>query len=171
MPDEPADLFDEWRQIPSRTEDPDTSRAAEKPMRAGTQRHLLLTAYADWGMRTDEEAAAHVEASEKSCWWKRCSELREGAFVEPVRDSGGEIVTRVSSVGEKRMVCRLTEKGARKLAELGTVVDVKTAEKTWWERLSVAERDAIRVLYKGIEWAEHPAEIRVLLLAVKRFAS
>jgi hypothetical protein len=96
--------------IPSRTTDPETSRAAEPvKVKAGTQRAYLLQAFAlDWFPdATDEEAMKRTGGWVKpvSEFAKRCSELREGGFIEPT----GE--TRAGSAGPQRIVSRITPKG------------------------------------------------------------
>lgn len=103
-------LDDLGRVIPSRSTDPDTSRVAERgvKVRAGTQRARLLEAFHlfdVWG-GTDEQAmkaAHHVTAASE--YAKRCSELREGGFIEPT----GE--TRLGAAGTPRIVSRITDKG------------------------------------------------------------
>lgn len=102
--------------IPSRSTDPVTSHAAarEVKVRAGTQRAWLLRSFArsqrrkgDDGGLTDEEAMNYATpfVSPTSEFAKRCSELREGGFIEPT----GE--TRAGSAGPQRIVSRITEKG------------------------------------------------------------
>lgn len=91
-----------------RTTDPETSRKAgqQAKVRAGTQRHTLLEAYAQHGGLTDEEAGDVTGLRRPGvCYWKRCSELRASGHIEPTGK------TRLSSVGEAQMVCRLTELG------------------------------------------------------------
>lgn len=105
-------LNDLGRVIPSRSTDPETSHVAEPvKIRAGTQRAKLLEAFAGYfalerGGLTDEQAmgCSHgvLPHSEYS---KRCSELREGGFIEPT----GE--TRAGSAGPQRIVSRITDKG------------------------------------------------------------
>lgn len=100
--------------IPSRSTDPDTSHAAaaEVKVKANTQRALLLAAFAlenRWDFvdgLTDEQAMAHADGvSATSEYAKRCSELREGGYIEPT----GE--TRPGSAGPQRIVSRITDKG------------------------------------------------------------
>lgn len=97
------------RVIPSRDTDPETSHKAETEIkvRAGTQRARLLRAFSCMvhGL-TDEQAAIYaVGVSTFSEYAKRCSELREGGFIEPT----GE--TRPGSAGPRRIVSRITDKG------------------------------------------------------------
>ena len=88
----------------ARTSDPITSHlgAADVEPRALTQRGRLLAAFrAHPDGLTDEEAAIlAVGVSYRSCWWKRCSELRDLGLIEPT----GEM--REGSQGSKRIVCR-----------------------------------------------------------------
>jgi hypothetical protein len=100
--------------IPSRTTDPETSHVAarEVKVRAGTQRARLLYAFNDYHWNaagvglTDEAAMEYAEGvSAMSEFSKRCSELREGGFIEPT----GE--TRAGSAGPQRIVSRITDKG------------------------------------------------------------
>lgn len=100
----PADV------IPSRTTDPETSHAAaaEIKVKARTQRAYLLQAFAEERMDglTDEQAMfGAYGVSMASEYAKRCSELREGGFIEPT----GE--TRAGSAGPQRIVSRITAKG------------------------------------------------------------
>ena len=98
--------------IPSRTTDPETSHAAAREIRvkAGSQRALLLYAFdlplfAERGA-TDEEAMQDAwNVFPTSEYAKRCSELREGGFIEAT----GE--TRAGSAGPQRIVSRITDKG------------------------------------------------------------
>lgn len=109
--DEAGDVRPELlgRTIPSRRTDPDTSKAAGEliKIRAGSQRALLLGAFWNFpGGLTDEQAmkAAHGVAA-TSEYSKRCSELREGGYIEPT----GE--TRPGAAGPQRIVSRITPKG------------------------------------------------------------
>lgn len=96
--------------IPSRNTDPGTSHAAAKDIRvkAGSQRALLLRAFYSYDQFgcTDDKAMIWAEGvSPYSEFSKRCSELREGGFIEPT----GE--TRPGSAGPQRIVSRITDKG------------------------------------------------------------
>lgn len=98
--------------IPSRTSDPETSHAAEPvKIKAGSQRAYLLDEFYRWQMEdglTDEQAMeyAYPLVGPTSEYAKRCSELRQGGFIEPT----GEV--RVSfTTGKARIVSRITEKG------------------------------------------------------------
>ncbi len=89
----------------ARTTDPITSHLATYDVkhRAPTQRELLLAAFAKHpaGL-TDEEAATIAGVPPRSCWWKRCSELRDLGLIEPTG------MMRVGSAGSKQMVSRIT---------------------------------------------------------------
>lgn len=99
--------------IPSRSTDPETSHAAAKEIRvkAGSQRARLLhefaaAYFASTDGLTDEQAMiCAYGVSPTSEYAKRCSELREGGFIEPT----GE--TRAGSAGPQRIVSRITVKG------------------------------------------------------------
>lgn len=101
------------RTIPSRKSDPETSRAAEPvKVKAGSQRSYLLLAFHDFDRNshgyglTDEQAMERCPGIRPTSEYsKRCSELREGGFIEPT----GE--TRAGSAGPQRIVSRITDKG------------------------------------------------------------
>jgi hypothetical protein len=109
--------YTEWSRIGhlngwlgARDTDPDTSRTATRTLgvRAGSQRHTLLGAYATvTGGLTDEEAGTvtGLADSPRCCYWKRCSELRQAGYISP---TGG---ARASTAGELQQVCRITEAG------------------------------------------------------------
>jgi hypothetical protein len=113
--------FDEWARIGylngwlgTRDTDPDTSRAATRSLgvRAGSQRHTLLQAYATaTGGLTDEEAGTVTGLADtpRCCYWKRCSELRQAGYIAP---TGG---ARASTAGEMQQVCAITETGMKVL--------------------------------------------------------
>lgn len=88
----------------ARTADPITSHIAGYDVagRAPTQRERLYAAFAKHpaGL-TDEEAAVAAGVPIRSCWWKRCSELRDEGLIEPTG------VMRVGSAGSKQMVSRI----------------------------------------------------------------
>jgi hypothetical protein len=102
--------------VSARKSDPGTSKlaGASVAMRAGSQKHLLLQAYADLtaGL-TDEEAGMNsgLARKPKCCYWKRCSELRQAGFIAPIG------LTRASSVGEQQQVCAITEDGLKMLEQ------------------------------------------------------
>lgn len=105
------------RVIPSRTSDPETSRCAEPvKIRAGSQRAYLLWSfwYGQEKGLTDEQAMTCTPigaVSPTSEFAKRCSELREGGFIEPT----GE--TRAGAAGKDRIVSRITPKGVAWIRE------------------------------------------------------
>lgn len=121
----------EQTRVRARSGDPSTSAAGGRSVarRAGSQSVRLLRVYATtvWyrdGVRltafTDSEAATAAIVPARSCWWKRCSELRQDGLIEVMRNSDGTEVTRPDSVsGEARIVCRITDDGRRLLRELG----------------------------------------------------
>jgi len=102
-----ANTINEMVYLPARASNPSTSRQAAKSVqvRAGTQRHKLLQTYLN-GPQTDEEAGEMSGLRKPGCaYWMRCSELRQGGFIEPVG------LTRTASTGEQQMVCQITEAG------------------------------------------------------------
>lgn len=88
----------------ARLNDPITSHMASYDVkhRAPTQRQRLLWAFEKHpdGL-TDEQAAIIAGLSMRSCWWKRCSELRAEGLIE---DTG---LMRVGSAGSMQMVSRI----------------------------------------------------------------
>jgi hypothetical protein len=115
----------------ARGSDPQTSHNAGRSVarRAGSQQHRLLAVYADAardltrgyvgsaGGLTDSEARAWARLPARSCYWKRCSELRQDGLVE-VLDG----ITRPDvETGEARVVCRITDAGRAVLTRLGPV--------------------------------------------------
>lgn len=96
--------------IPAKTTDPATSHSATNvgAIRKGTQRYLLLGAWAFYGEEglTDEEAMILADGvSPMSEYAKRSSELRDAGLIIPT----GE--TRPGASGTERMVSRITELG------------------------------------------------------------
>lgn len=90
----------------ARASDPSTSRAAARDVsfRAGSQKAKLLGAFAE-GEYTDEEAAVRAGLSLRSCFWKRCGELRDAGLIEFTGQ------TRRGSAGSACGVSRITEQG------------------------------------------------------------
>jgi hypothetical protein len=78
-----------------------------------SQRGRLLLAFLAAGELglTDEEARISAEIAEKSCWWKRCGELRAAGLIEVMRDGEEFAVTRVGSSGTSRIVSVITLEG------------------------------------------------------------
>jgi hypothetical protein len=117
MFDDPALFADDdvGRSIPSRTTDPETSHAAFQSIlvTASNQRGKLLLPYryATDGL-TDEEAQERSGVPVRSCWWKRCSELREVGLIVATGD------VRKGQAGVERMVCVITPEGRAKLREI-----------------------------------------------------
>ena len=111
--------YDDWAAIGHangwlgvRRNDKATSKAGAQSLtvRAGSQRHLILSRYALEAL-TDEEAGrmSGLSSLPKCCYWKRCSELRQAGYIKPT----GE--TRVSSAGVEQQVCRITIEGRQVL--------------------------------------------------------
>lgn len=102
-----------------RKDDLPTSRAgaAKAALHAGSQKAKLLAVYArsEDGL-TDEQAAELAVVNMRSCWWKRCNELRQLGFIQPVTDARGRLLTRTSSAQVQRMVCFITPLGREALA-------------------------------------------------------
>lgn len=93
-----------------RNTDPITSElgAADVKPRRRSQQATLLAVYAQFlGGISDEKAGdmSGLSRNPRCCYWKRCSELRAGGFIE----STGQFV--YSSAGSKQMVCAITDKG------------------------------------------------------------
>ena len=113
-----ANTINDMVYLPARASNPSTSRQAAKSVqvRSGTQRHRLLQTYLN-GPQTDEEAGNASGLRKPGCaYWMRCSELRQGGFIQPVG------LTRTASTGEQQMVCEITEAGrivARRLEYAG----------------------------------------------------
>ena len=77
--------------------------------RAGSQKERLLRAYRYAGPDglTDEEACVLAGISLRSCYWKRCSELREDGVITLTGRS------RPGDAGVPRIICTITEEGER----------------------------------------------------------
>lgn len=104
----------------ARSEDPITSHMGvdDIKIRAGSHRARILHAYKDGRALTDDQAALDVaEMPENSCWWKRCSELRQGLYIEPT----GKIAISLRS-DSSRMTCVITERGLDALARIETAM-------------------------------------------------
>jgi hypothetical protein len=95
----------------ARLRDPLTSHmaGANAQGRVTGQKLLLLEAFRQWAVEglTDEQAAtlAGLVDRRACCWWKRCSDLRELKLIKPTG------ARRRSTVGEWRMVCKITPEG------------------------------------------------------------
>lgn len=112
--------------LTARDEDPSTSHDAGRAVAeregkvldvgANTQRHRLLKVYGrDIQSALSDEAAASLADLHYQgvCWWKRCSELRQGGFIRVVGYGEG-------SNGAAVQRCVLTGKGIEKLRELAS---------------------------------------------------
>jgi hypothetical protein len=113
-----------------RTGDHATSVAGARSVafRAGSQLHRLLHGYAmaasadiyggpnrGW---TDEHVAEFTGLL-RSCFWKRCGELRADGLIETIPGPGPDgVLTCPGSAGVPRIVCRITEAGTARLARL-----------------------------------------------------
>ena len=79
--------------------------AAKVAGRVRSQNLLLLVEYANANM-TDEEAGIRTGLKAKGAsYWRRCSDLRGLGLIEPTGEK------RLSTMGELRMVCRITALG------------------------------------------------------------
>lgn len=88
----------------ARTSDPITSHMGSYDVkeRALTQKQRLLKAFfAHPAGLTDEEAALVAGLPIRSCWWKRCSELRDDGLIEHTEQM------RLGSAGCNRLVSRI----------------------------------------------------------------
>lgn len=89
------------------------SGARSVALRAGSQKARLLEAYATaaWPL-SDEDAAVEAGVPPRSCFWKRCSELRADGLIEVVRDDQGEpVLVWSDATSAWRNVCRITDAG------------------------------------------------------------
>lgn len=83
-------------------------------VRSGSQRAKLLLAYLAVGDEgcTDEQAATGAMVSSRSCYWKRCGELRQAGLIEPMVAGDEDVpVMREGSSGVLRTVCVITPEG------------------------------------------------------------
>jgi hypothetical protein len=90
----------------------------KKVFRVGSQLHRLLVAYgihSSIGL-TDEEAAGRAGLL-KSCYWKRCGELRDDKLIK-VLYKDGLPVARLGSAGTNRAVSCITDAGRAYLRQL-----------------------------------------------------
>ena len=111
--------IDDLPVVPARHTDPATSHAARKAVtiRAGSQRAVLLVAYADagdYGLTNDGAGVVSGLADRPGCcYWKRCGELLAGGFIAATDD------TRTSRAGEAQRVCVITRAGLAALDNMG----------------------------------------------------
>lgn len=91
------------------------AKALPSRMTRESQRARLLLAYyqgrKDGLGFTDEEAWQATSIPNRSCFWKRCGELRALGYIAPVRDASDRIITKKSSLGSECMVCEITPLG------------------------------------------------------------
>lgn len=83
-------------------------------VRQDSQRGQILLAYLAAGEAglTDEQAAADAKVPAKSCYWKRCGELRQAGLIEPLTAGDEDTPVRVEgSSGILRTVCVITPEG------------------------------------------------------------
>ena len=96
-----------------RATDPETSVAGAESIayRAGSQKAKLLEAYSRHPVAglTDEEACVEAGLSLRSCFWKRCSEMRQDGYIFETGQ------TRLGDAGVARMVCIITPLGLTSL--------------------------------------------------------
>lgn len=105
--------------VPMRKREPGTSvsptaDSALLIVRSGSQRARILLAYMAAGEEglTDDQAARAAGISDKSCWWKRCSELRQSGLTTPIVAGDDDIpVMREGESGVLRTVCVITPEG------------------------------------------------------------
>ena len=103
-----------------RHDDHTTSRsgAASVSRRAGGQKAKLLAAFASaaYDGLTDEQAAERAGIDFRSCFWKRCGELRDHGLIQFATDAAGHELTRTASSGIPRKVSIITPLGLDTLA-------------------------------------------------------
>jgi hypothetical protein len=105
--------------VPARRTDPATSHAPRKAVtvRAGSQRAVLLAAYANagaYGLTNDGAGVVSGLADRPGCcYWKRCGELLAGGFIAATHH------TRTSRAGEAQRVCVITARGWATLDNMG----------------------------------------------------
>lgn len=105
----------------TRRDDHTTSEQGARAVgrRAPNQKVRLLVEYRSAGEAgaTDEEAAeaAGLTQHRSTCWWKRCSELRELGLIEQLPIP----TTRKGSAGVDRIVCAISPGGLAYLKALG----------------------------------------------------
>ena len=94
-----------------RNDDPPTSAAAaRRHVSRNSHAAAMLAAYAAHGPLTDVEAA-EIAGLERVEATRRASDLRNRDLIEPLRDVGGELVTRPLPTGRAGMVCSITAAG------------------------------------------------------------
>lgn len=109
-----AELADFEQRTMSRRRDPGTSKAGavDVTIRAGSQRFKLLTAYANAPLAThgltSDQARERAKISERSCYWKRVSELHAAGLIMTAGEREGD-------AGSKQTVYAITMKGVQAL--------------------------------------------------------
>jgi hypothetical protein len=133
--------------IPSRRTDPLTSHMAAEAIAipARSQRARILIAFSRVEDATDDYAAQVAGISLLSCYWKRCSELREDGFIRPT----GEV--RPGWSGQDRIVCRITDKGLAVLRGEVPLIPEKMLDP---EPVEDPDRRKIETLRRLVEQAE-----------------
>jgi hypothetical protein len=82
------------------------------PALNSTQRRRLFQTYVE-ANRTDEEAMYAAGVPERSCFWKRCGELRDAGLITWTNQY------RESTIGGTQRECRLTADGRAQAVALG----------------------------------------------------
>lgn len=109
-----AEVADFEQRTMSRRRDPGTSKAGavDVTIRAGSQRFKLLTAYANAPLAThgltSDQARERAKISERSCYWKRVSELHAAGLIMTAGEREGD-------AGSKQTVYAITMKGVQAL--------------------------------------------------------
>ena len=91
--------------------DPSTSKDAAEataPRTGSIKYKLLLAYYVSRYSITDREASSIAEVHEG---WKRCADLRNDGYIEPLRDADGKLITVDGGLGHQVMLCRITSSG------------------------------------------------------------
>lgn len=98
----------------ARRSDPATSHAgaAVARLRAGSQRHRLLSAFYVDGDLNADLAHSRTTIPSTACYWKRVSELHAAGYIEPTG------ATAPGRAGEAQTVYRITELGRTALLAL-----------------------------------------------------
>ena len=106
----------------ARTTDPVTSHLAaiESPERVAQRDRILLAFYFNRRRAmTDEQASQEAGVSPRSCWWRRCSELREDGLIFRVADESGNSIQVKGSQGRPVHASIITGVGTSYLRSKG----------------------------------------------------
>lgn len=106
----------------ARNTDPVTSHLAaiESPGRVAQKDRILLAYYFNrHRAMTDEQAAEEAGVSPRSCWWKRCSDLRDDGLVFRVSHDNGTPVQVIGSQGRPVHLSLISGKGTSYLRSKG----------------------------------------------------